>query len=874
MLKNILHLLLLFLLSLRYRITVKGLEEIRSKGTDSIVFMPNHPALIDPVILMSRLHRGFAPRPLADEGQVDRSFVRPLMKSLRAVVIPDLSKDGKSGKKAVLAGVQGIIDGLQQGDNILLYPAGRIYRSRYESIGATSSVGLVLKRVPKARVVLVRSTGLWGSSFSRAQGSPSLTRNIRLYLRALLSAGLFFLPKREVEIEFLEPENFPRDKNKLQINGYLEEFFNKQSQANTHVPYYWWQGKAAKQIAEPRQININDDTSHIPVATKELVLQKIKDLCGVETINQGDKLAQDLGMDSLVLVEYVVWLEQEFGVVLMNLDGLQTVAHCILAAAGEFSGLEDDDNLEVDPGWFADTNKKNLQAPAGDTVAELFLQQALRHPKKVIVTDQISGAKTYRQLLTAIFALQPEFEKLTGAHIGIMLPATVSAAISYFSTIFAGKTPVMVNWTVGAANMDYCLKNAEVTHVITAKALYEKVKGQGVDLDSIGVHFIFLEELAASLSTTTKLQALFKARFSVKQLQKAAIRENAAILFTSGSESHPKTVPLSHANFLANIADFTSVLTLNGEDRLLGMLPPFHSLGLAGTLIMPLVMALPVVYSPNPTEGALLAKICEAHKVTLLIGTPTFLNGIANGLNDKTLDHVRIAFTGAEKCQPYVYKALETSFPQVTVCEGYGITECSPVVSINDPQNPTAGTIGRILPSMEYALVHPETGEAVKKGETGRLLLRGPNVFSGYLHYQGKSPFENYQDKEWYNSGDLVQDNDGILTFAGRLKRFIKLGGEMISLPAIEEVLVKQYQTGDEPVLAVSSTPGDDHPEIILFTTGLLSRENANISLRQHGFSPLHNIRRIVEVDEIPVLGTGKTDYRTLDTQLMGTELS
>ncbi len=827
--------------------------------------MPNHPALIDPVIIMSRLYKNFTPRPLADEGQVDRSFVRPLMKCLRAVVIPDLSKNGKSGKKAVLEGVQGIIKGLQQGDNILLYPAGRIYRSRYESLGATSFVGLVLKRVPEARVVLIRSSGLWGSSFSRAQESPSLTRNLRLYLKALFAAGLFFLPKREVTIEFAEPKNFPSEKNKLQINNYLETFYNEHPQANTFVPYYWWHGRAAKQIAEPRQTSVNDDTSHIPAATKELVLQKLKELSGIETINQGDKLAQDLGMDSLILVEYAAWLEQEFGVVLMNLDGLQSVAHCMLAATGEFSALEDGDDIAVDPDWFTDRNTHNLSAPDGGTVAEIFLQQALQHPKKVIISDQISGAKTYQQVLTAIFALKPKFEKLPETHIGIMLPATVSAAISYFSTMFAGKVPVMINWTVGAANMRHCLKNAEVTHVITAKALYEKVKGQGIDLDSIGVQFIFLEELGASLSTATKLQALLKARFSAKRLNKSPIQENAAILFTSGSEAHPKAVPLSHTNFLANIADFTSVLTLKGDDRLLGMLPPFHSLGLAGTLIMPLVMALPVVYSPNPTEGALLAKICDAHKVTLLIGTPTFLNGIAGGLIDKTLDHVRIAFTGAEKCQPYVYKALEASFPKVTVCEGYGITECSPVVSINDPKRPAAGTIGKILPSMEYALVHAETGKAVQNGKTGRLLLRGPNVFSGYLNHQGKSPFTTYQDKEWYDSGDLVQENNGILTFAGRLKRFVKLGGEMISLPAIEEVLVKQYQAGDEPVLAVSATPGDDHPEIILFVTATLSRETVNITLREHGFSPLHNIRRIIEMGEIPVLGTGKTDYRALE---------
>lgn len=868
MFKKGLNLLLQCVLSLRYKVTVKGLDAVLAKGNMSIIFMPNHPALIDPVIVMSRLYNRFSPRPLADEVQVDRSFIRPLMKTLRAVVIPDLSRRGKSGREGVIEGVQGIIEGLQQGDNVLLYPAGRLYRSRYESIGANSSVGLILKRVPDARVVLLRTSGLWGSSFSRANGMPSLTKNVKRYGLALVSAGLFFMPRREVVIEVVEPESFPRNETKLQINRYLEMFYNEVPQHNTVVPYYWWQGRAARQVAEPVRVSVNDDTSHIPAATKELVLAKLKELSGVETISHGDKLAQDLGMDSLVLVEYVSWIEREFGVVLLNLDGLHTVAHCILAAAGEFSSPESMEDVEVDERWFAGQSGDPLVLPAGKNIAECFLQQAQNSPDKVIVTDAVSGPKTYRQLLTGIFVLKGGMAAFDESHVGIMLPATVSAAVSYLSVMFAGKVPVMVNWTVGVGNMQYCLDNAGVKHVITAKALYEKVKEQGVDLDAVDVKFVFLEEIAAALSATAKLTALFRAHFSPGKLRSASIQSDAAVLFTSGSESHPKAVPLSHGNFLANVTDFTSVLTLYKEDRLLGMLPPFHSLGLAGTLILPLVMGMPTVYSPNPTEGSLLAGITAAYGVTLLIGTPTFLNGIANGTSGKSLDHVRVAFTGAEKCQPYVYEALQKSFPRVVVCEGYGITECSPVVSINDPKSPKPGTIGRILPSMEYVLIHPETGELVGEGEIGRLLLRGPNVFAGYLNFQGNSPFVEHDGRQWYNSGDLVQDRGGILTFAGRLKRFVKLGGEMISLPAIEEVLVEKYQGGDEPVLAVSATPGDDHPEIVLFTIVQLSREEINGTIRDHGFSPLHNVRRILTVEEIPVLGTGKTDYRKLEAEL------
>ena len=864
LLKRILLLFVRFLLSLRYRIHVKGLARILEKGNSAILFMPNHPALIDPVIVMSLLYRDFQPRPLADEEQAEKKYIRPLMNSIDAVIIPDLKRRGNQGRKGVLEGVQIIIGSLNDGNNILLYPAGRIYRSRYESIGANSSVDLVLRRVSGCRTVLIRTTGLWGSGFSRANGLPALNANLKMFLFALFSAGFFFMPRREIVVEFVEPKDFPNDQGKRAINRYLEEFYNQASAPNSFVPYFWWQGREAKRIAEPTVRKQSNNTDHIPANTKTLVLEKLRQLSGVTVINQKDSLAQDLGLDSLIMVEFAAWLDQEFGVSLNSLDGVTSVAHCMLAAAGDFNTAEALLIKEVDKRWFARSAEKVLPLPPGSSVAKLFLQQARKNPQRLIVTDEISGPKTYKDLLTGIFALRATIMAIPEEHVGIMLPATVSAVLSYFTLLFSGKVPVMVNWTVGHANMRHCMQHAEVKHVLTAKALYEKIKGQGIALDDTGVEYIFLEDIAASISLAAKLKALFLARFDRRLLENAEIQENAAILFTSGSESYPKSVPLSHGNFMANLTDFTAVLPIQEKDRLLGMLPPFHSLGLVGTIILPLTIGLPTVYSPNPTEGALLAKLVDTHKVTLLIGTPTFLGGIATAVADQPLASVRIAFTGAEKCQPYVYEAMEKAFPEVVVCEGYGITECSPLVSINDPQHPLPGTIGVVMPSMDYCLVHPESDEKVEDGEQGVLLLRGPNVFRSYMNYSGKSPFREYQGKTWYDSGDIVVEREKVLTFAGRLKRFIKLGGEMISLPAIEEQLIAALPATEEPVLAVTATSGDDHPEIVLFCCTDLSREQANRIIRDHGFSPLHNIRRLLEIEQIPLLGTGKTDYQSL----------
>jgi long-chain-fatty-acid--[acyl-carrier-protein] ligase len=341
------------------------------------------------------------------------------------------------------------------------------------------------------------------------------------------------------------------------------------------------------------------------------------------------------------------------------------------------------------------------------------------------------------------------------------------------------------------------------------------------------------------------------------------------VLFTSGSETQPKAVPLSHGNLLTNSRDLLSVISLRNSEAFLGMLPPFHSFGLTVNILVPLLSGMRAVYYPNPLEARVLASLIEAYQVTTLAGTPTFLAGICRAAQPGQLDSVRWAVTGAEKCPARVYDALAGSCPRALVLEGYGITECSPVVSVNRPERAKRETIGVVLPSLEYAIVEPETGEKVIPGTRGMLLVRGPSVFHGYLEHSGDSCFVEHGGRQWYRTGDLVsEDTDQVLTFQGRLKRFVKLGGEMISLPAIEAVLGQHVaQTTpqrDGPAVAVECSSGQEHTELVLFTSLGLEREEANRVLRDAGLSPLHHIRRVVRLDQLPVLGTGKVDYRAL----------
>jgi acyl-CoA synthetase (AMP-forming)/AMP-acid ligase II len=302
-------------------------------------------------------------------------------------------------------------------------------------------------------------------------------------------------------------------------------------------------------------------------------------------------------------------------------------------------------------------------------------------------------------------------------------------------------------------------------------------------------------------------------------------------------------------------------------------------------LVFPLSLGLKAAFHANPTETESLLLLVRDYRLTLLAAPPTFLEAMldkakrldtSQGIN--LLASLRFAFAGAEKCPEHVYRAFAEACPNAALCEGYGITECSPVVSINRPDAVVPGSIGHALPSVTIALVREEDGhikERAHMGETGMLLVRGLSIFGGYLG-DAPNPFVNFAGHTWYRTGDLVSmDATGRLTFQGRLKRFVKIGGEMISLPQIESVLLAAFAghpgiPQDSPALAVEASPEGTGAEIALFTPLALTLAEVNGALRTAGLSALYTIKRIVTVETIPLLGSGKTDYRALQQQLRG----
>ena len=869
-----------FAVSLRYRVRTIGMDRVATRGTQRILFLPSHPALIDPIILGAVLHKAFHARFLADRDQIDRFFIRALARRVNVVPIPDPAKGGTAAREEVVQGLRRCVEALRAGDNLVLYPAGQILRGRHEDLSGNSAVEMVLRRVPDVRVVLVRTRGLWGSRFSYAWGKvPHVSAVLREAVGALAAGGLVMVPKRDVTIEFHEPADFPRAASREELNAWLEAFYNADAPPATYVPYRMSAPARPREMPEPDFSAGRGELADVPEATRRIVLDYLRERTGVGQIADADHLARDLGMDSLARAEMLAWLSGEFGLPAGDVEALETVGDAMLAACGESFSARLTELKPVPARWFAPPAQAGPAVlPDGRTICEVFLAQARRGAGRVITADQRSGLRTYRDVVIGVLVLKDLIAALPGERVGIMLPAGVAADVVYLAALFAGKTPVMVNWTVGPRNLVHCLELVGVERVLTAEALVARLGSTGVDLSGVAEKLAPLERLAAGASKAAKLRAWARARLSWAALDAAAARvketDVAAVLFTSGSEALPKAVPLTHANVLANVRDIAAMRIVRAEDRLLGILPPFHSFGLTVTTVLPLCLGVPVAHHPDPTEAPALARLIAAYRATLMVGTPTFLGAIARAGTSELLAPLRLAVTGAEKCPDRVYDLLERVNPRMEVLEGYGVTECSPIVSVNRPGETRRGTIGRPLPSVEHAIVDVDTHRRVAPGERGMLLVRGPSVFAGYLHHDGPSPFEEFDGRQWYRTGDLVvEDAGGVLTFRGRLKRFVKLGGEMISLPAIEAVLLAGLTEPAEdegPPLAVEATSDEAHPEIVLFTRVPLTREAANRRLRAAGLSPLHNIRRVVTMDDIPVLGTGKTDYRALKARLAG----
>jgi acyl-[acyl-carrier-protein]-phospholipid O-acyltransferase/long-chain-fatty-acid--[acyl-carrier-protein] ligase len=421
----------------------------------------------------------------------------------------------------------------------------------------------------------------------------------------------------------------------------------------------------------------------------------------------------------------------------------------------------------------------------------------------------------------------------------------------------SGRTPVMINYSTGAANnVLYAQKKCNFKTIITSKALLEKINCPVID------GMVFIEDIMEEISGREKIKAALKAKLPVplilKMIHGGYEDDNIVILFTSGSEKDPKAVQLTHRNIASNIASFSKVMKLYESDVMLANLPYFHVFGLTVNLWTPLFHGMTIIAYANPLDYRMICNIISEERPTVMVGTPSFLWGYLRKSEKGNFESIRLIVSGADKCPD----ALRNEFlgkHSVTLFEGYGATETSPVISVCTPEHNKPGSVGKVLPDVSVRIENYETGKECKPGEVGRILVKGDLVMKGYLH-----DFEETSMRirhGWYDTGDMgYLDTDEFLWHSGRLKRFVKIGGEMVSLVKVEDVLQKLLP--ENIACSVVEIP-DAHKgvRIVAAITQKVDERRILKLMSEH----LPNIalpKQFVVIEELPKMGSGKIDFR------------
>ncbi len=878
------------LMSLRYRIEVKGMEKLipeRLAKKEGILFMPNHPAHMDPLFNFIWLWPKFRMRPLVIEHVFVLSLLKPLNKLVKSISIPnfDTGVNEYKVKKAEKA-VREIAEGLKKGENFIVYPAGRLKPQGKELLGGASGTHELLKECPDTNVVLIRTTGLWGSSFSRAIAgvTPDLGKTIWHGVMAVLKNLIFFTPRRRVLIEIEpNPEDFPQgDFSRVDLNRYLENWYNRypDGQGNVQeneplklISYSFWRKDIPTVYQPKKKKRAEGNGEGVSEETKRKIYNEIRRILDRPDLDlkPEQNLAFDLGMDSLNIAEFIVYLTKSFDIKELHPEDLETIGNILELAEG---------GKEVRPKtrpvseftWPEEAKRPPPLPPLGRTIGEAFLNVCERMDGFSCCGDDLLGVFGYKKMKKAALVLAQYFLTWEETRVAVLLPASAGAYIVILALQFAGKVPVMLNWTLGPRYLEEMMRISEAKGIITSLRFLDRLAG--VQFGGVLEKLVMLEDIRKSLTLGMKLKGVYLSKCSVKHVSRELglnrMDENSpcVILFTSGTEAAPKGVPLSHKNIISNQRSGIQCIDFHPEDVIYGILPPFHSFGFSITGLFPLLGGIKLAFYPDPTDGYALAEGVARWKVTVFCGAPAFIKGLLRAAKKEQLKTVRFFVSGAEKAPDELLRKVK-ELGSGKLVEGYGITECAPIITISRPNLPPKG-VGRILPDMELITIHPETTEVQPTGGEGEICVRGPNVFNGYLG-NPRTPFIEIDGKKWYRTGDLGHiEPDGSLILSGRLKRFTKVAGEMISLGGVEEVIVKTLiQKGrinpDIPSVAVCACekePGKS--QLILFSTIDLDREEANALLQQAGFSNLVKISEVKRVDDIPLMGAGKTDYRKL----------
>ncbi len=504
-----------------------------------------------------------------------------------------------------------------------------------------------------------------------------------------------------------------------------------------------------------------------------------------------------------------------------------------------------------------------------------LMKTAKVHSKKgllnrpMFVEDINRVPNSYKDIIIKSFVLGRFFKKRTSPneHVALLLPNAIATVCTFFGLSAYDRIPVMLNFSVGAKNMVSMCQTATCKLIITSHMFIRNAKMEPVidELKKAGLNIFYLEDLRKYITLRDKIGAYI--RYKVKRVpHKDGGNKKAVILFTSGSEGAPKAVVLSHANIISNIKQMSSIETINVTDTLFNALPMFHSFGLTVGTLFPLFEGSKLFLYPSPLHYRVISEIVYEIGASIMLATDTFFRGYAKIAHPMDFHNIRFMYGGAEAIKPDTRNMWVERFG-IRVMEAYGSTECSPVVTANNRIFNRFGSIGKLLPKIQYK-IEPVPG--IEKG--GELCVKGPNIMMGYIMPDNPGVLVPLKDG-WYHTGDVVEiDEIGFVYIKDRIKRFAKIGGEMVSLHAVDEMVHKAYESsGPEFSYGVVSIPHESKGEQIVLVTNNrdVTQDGLHNYIRTNGMSELYLPRVILYHDKLPVFATGKADNVTLKKQVL-----
>lgn len=507
-------------------------------------------------------------------------------------------------------------------------------------------------------------------------------------------------------------------------------------------------------------------------------------------------------------------------------------------------------------------------AQAQSSIFDALVESARKHGwKKPILEDQERNPLSYLDLVRAAFALGRKLSAMTarGERVGVMLPSSSGGVVTFFALHAFGRTPTMLNFTAGIRNLKAACELAGVKTVLTSHRFVEQGKLHDlIDALETLTKVVYLEDVRATVGLSDRLFAAAAGALP-RQFRVATRPEDpGVILFTSGSFGAPKGVVLSQANLVANAKQIAQHIRLDPKWVFFNPLPIFHCFGLTGGALLPIFEGMKAFQYPSPLHIKQIPPLVKDTKAAVLFATDTFLNQYARSAERDELAGLTFVVCGAEKVREETHNLITEKFGPIPILEGYGATEASPVIAVNKPEDNRRGTVGGLLPGMETRL---EPVEGIPGG--GKLMVRGPNIMAGYLRPDGGI---DPPAGGWHDTGDVVSlSDDNWIKILGRVKRFAKIGGEMVSLTAAEDLAVAVWPDCRHAVVAL---PDPKKGERLILVTDRRDAEAGPLlaHAQQIGAPELAVPRKIIRVPEIPVLGTGKTDYvalqRIVDAEL------